>query len=316
MVKKMELDAVRAELAETESMLAAAKAEGDFVGELQFEEKINALSLRLGNLADAMEHLASVALYFGGRPVYGSKGIFADFAGKTLDSFQELVTKKFASLEMGDLGKRGPVPLKEASQLMITNVARGSFGFILEEAASNSSLTDTALRRVLDDVTEVIFRTSDLDESVFEEVAESLDQRMLSSLKDLFHTLDESAATLRIVEGQRDFLLDHAAIKRARNRTEAMEINEKDDQIILGELIGLLPATKRFEFRLPNGQLLKGVVSATAADAYYSSVHDKRDAPVGKSWKARMKVREVKKRNSATKILYTLLALEEEVSKP
>ncbi|HMQ34882.1 MAG TPA: hypothetical protein PKD53_29445, partial [Chloroflexaceae bacterium] len=67
----------------------------------------------------------------------------ANFAGKAIDRYQDLLAKRYASLESGPLGDRGPVPLHPNAQMLITEVARGSFGFMLEEASEPTSLVDT-----------------------------------------------------------------------------------------------------------------------------------------------------------------------------
>ena len=74
--------------------------------------------------------------------------------------FQDLVSKRLATLESGPLASRGPVPLREKAQLMITDVARGSFGFVLEEEPSSDALTNTPLQIVVEEMSELIYRLS------------------------------------------------------------------------------------------------------------------------------------------------------------
>ncbi|MDN3685565.1 hypothetical protein QW180_26405 [Vibrio sinaloensis] len=63
------------------------------------EKKLEKLDTEISLLNNASETHASVALFFGGEPVLGSKGILASFAGNVLDNFQELINKAFASKE-------------------------------------------------------------------------------------------------------------------------------------------------------------------------------------------------------------------------
>lgn len=143
MLKKLEVDALKADLAALTALLAARTEDDDPVGWLQLSSRKADLERELTQIEATPETRAAVALFFGGRPVLGSKGIAANFAGKAIDRYQDLLAKRYASLESGPLGDRGPVPLHPNAQMLITEVARGSFGFMLEEASEPTSLVDT-----------------------------------------------------------------------------------------------------------------------------------------------------------------------------
>src|SRR3546814_19009451 len=96
------------------------------------------LNRRLREIEAAPSTSAGVGLFFGGRPVVGSYGIQAEFGAKAVAEFQTLVSNTFAAAE-GTLGARGPVPQRARTQLMLPDLARGSFGFLLSKS------DDTAL---------------------------------------------------------------------------------------------------------------------------------------------------------------------------
>ena len=207
---------------------------------------------------------AAVALYFGGRPVIGSRGILADFGARAVESFQNLVSTRFAALE-GPLGERGPIPQRERSALMITEVAHGSFGFVLEESEAPSApeLPVASLNEVVDEVCGLIPRLSASAPSrerrrlTLRVVPEALDKRVLGCLQSFFRILNDSGATLRIVEDRREFSLRSDMIARAKERTDAMNV-EESSEVIEGRLF-LLPDARRFELHpLGGGQSLKG----------------------------------------------------------
>jgi len=251
-----------------------------------------------------------VGLFFSGRPVYGSKGVLADFAGKALDCFQDLISKHFATMEVGQLGTRGPIPIRPETQLMVTDVARGSFGFVLEEAAANEQLVDTVLARAVDDVAELVTRLASADPSAFEEAVEGLEQRVLGSAKNFFRTLDDAGAAIRIVEGDRDHSLTYADVQRARHRTDEMQIQEHGDVELRGRLVGLMPIHRRFEFhRDDTGEIISGTVSKDAGLAYVGGAQQSFDNPLNANWRALFRVREVTSRARKPKSFFTLLKL-------
>lgn len=315
MLRKLELDGLRSDLAAVEGLLADAESAGDPVGKLQYARRHEELEEQISRIKGIPEHTAGVALFFGGNPVIGSKGIMADFAGRSLETFQEMIAKRFAMLETGELGRRGPIPLKSSTQMMITDVARGSFGFVLEEATDNHNLADTPLKLAVDEVSGLVTRIASADEELFEAAVESVDQRLLGALRDFFKNLDDAGATLRIVEDSRDQSLGRSDIARARQRTEAMEIEENETDTLVGELLGLVPVHRRFELRLvATGETIYGAVSADLSKTYVASLHDDLGNPTGKVWRTKMRIREVRARQRPAKLTYTLLGLMEQVT--
>ena len=68
----------------------------------------------------------------------GSRGILANFGGKMLEIYQDLVSKRFAASELTEpLSARGAIPLRNNTQLLVTEVARGFFGFVLTQPSTD-----------------------------------------------------------------------------------------------------------------------------------------------------------------------------------
>lgn len=310
MLKKLELDSLRADLSAVDALLAARTEQEDPIGWFQFSSRKHELEEALSRVAGSQEMHAGVALFFNGRPVFGSKGIRADFAGQAIDRFQDLVSKRFASLESGPLAARGPVPLRENAQMMITDVARGSFGFVLEESSNETDpMIVTPLKHVVEEISELVFKISSPDEDVFESSVESLDDRLLAALKQFFELLDDSGATLRIVEGQKEFNLDHDAVRLARDRAETLQITERADQTIIGTVY-LLPTARKFELHVQgSGEIIKGNISPGCLGELLGDGTEIPDAVVGRLWETRMNVREIHERNRTPKFNYTLTTL-------
>lgn len=307
MVKKLELQTLSAEVAAVEALLGSRSAGDDPVGHFQFTQRLAELRQELERIGEAPDLTGSVALFFTGAPVVGSHGIKADFAGKAVEIFQDIVSKRFAANEVGDLGGRGPVPMRSSSDLLLTNVARGSFGVVLEENASNQPLAETELKVVLEEVIETIGLAAGEDAEPFEDLLERIDTRYLRSLGEFFKLLDEGDATVRLVEGEQDRQFTAIEIHRARERTGAAQIEERDNEHLVGRLY-LLPAHRRFELTLDSGEIIWGPVSGEFATAHLEAVRGLNNV-VGKRWRVRARVRVVTRPNRPPKTTYRLLGL-------
>lgn len=282
----------------------------DVFGQVSLASRLAEIEAQLAALEAAPEGPAgSVALMFGGEPVFGSRAINAEFATQALGAFQELVTRRVAANELGLLGGRGPLPLHGSASLAITDIIRGSVGFYLEEATSNFPLVDTVVKTAIDEVTRIIISAGAEDAVGFEEEIGDVDHRLLLSLKEFFKALDDRQATVRIVEDNRDASLDRNAVKRARERVDLTEIEEQVSDAVVGELLGVLPESRRFEMRLAvTGEIIKGVVAPEVARKYLELAES--DAGVaGRNWRVKMRIREVRERNKPPRQLYKLLGL-------
>src|SRR6266513_3170272 len=120
-LKKLEIEAIRADLAQLEQLLSSTSEDEDPICYRQFMSKKEELSAHLVELDKEENTNAAVGVFFSGRPVYGSKGVLADFASKAVAAFQDVVSKRLAATEAGTLGQRGPVPFRPSSDLMITD---------------------------------------------------------------------------------------------------------------------------------------------------------------------------------------------------
>jgi hypothetical protein len=124
-LRKLERDRARAVLASINATLEQLTDE-DVMMRFGLESRRDELLASIGDLDKVEDHSASAALFFGGRPVVGNRGIESEFGGNVLTKFQDLVAKLLAAQEVGSLGQRGVVPNKAAATLHITNIVRGS----------------------------------------------------------------------------------------------------------------------------------------------------------------------------------------------
>lgn len=267
MPRKLTLNSLTSDRFAVEKLLNESIEYSDIAGELQYSARLDSLNAEIAALEGAVPNNGSVALFFGGKPVLGSQGILASFAGHVLEDFQELINKTFAFKESGGLGERGAIPLKGCSDLMVTQVAKGSFGFVLDEVSEQMEITETALKVTIEDVMDLIDASALSDEEFFEQKLESLDKRVLLSLKNFFVTLDKAESTLRVVSDKHEYVFDSQRIHRARKRTEATQVDESEADMQL-TLLGLLPEVGKFEAFSEDTGIIHGTVAKSATEQY------------------------------------------------
>lgn len=312
MMRRLEVEALRADLSSIDALLKQRSRADDPVGWFQFNQRKTEIEDRLSALLHATKQAAAVALFFGGRPVIGSKGILADFGARAVESFQSIVSTRFAALE-GPLGERGPVPQRERSALMITEVARGSFGFVLEEAdgSVSSELSVTSVKEVVDEVCDLIHKlalSGDEEDENSDGLPEALDKRLLGCLQGFFRLLDDSGATLRIVEDRREFSLLPEMIANAKHRTDALNVDERSESAE-GRLF-LLPEARRFELHpLGGGPTLKGSVAPDALASVTTPTGNISEGIIGSITKVSLRVRELKFQQREGRQSYQLLRI-------
>lgn len=304
-IQKLEGDRLQAEFSSLSRMLAEL-GERDVVMRLGLEDRLIELRAELDELGHGGGELASAALFFGGAPVIGNRGIESEFGSRALSIFQDLVAKQLAH-ETGGLGQRGIVPNKGAAKLHITDVVRGSFGFVLEEIDSQTPLIDSSLKESVDHVSDLIAAFGEDDEERFQATVSETDERVLSTAKTFFEHMRQAGATFRLVNGEKDRVLSALAIARAENRATTTSVGD-DEERIEGVFSVALPEGHQMEFRTDGP---RGVIRGRVDRNYSSSAV----VNLNKEWMerraiGRFRVRKVLKDGSLVRENFTLLGLE------
>jgi len=305
-LRKLERDFVRADLAAVKGLLAQLGDE-DVMARLGLEARRDELQQTIAHFDEASDvPVASAALFFGGGPVIGARGIETEFAGSAVTKFQDIVAKVLAH-ETGGLGQRGIVPNKGASTLHITNIVRGSFGFLLEEVNSQQPLMETSLKTAVDEATHLLEALGEPDEEQFRTAVEATDDRVLATAREFFELMRQSGATLRLVAGATDRSFGSEAVARAAERATSTTVEDAEERIP-GQLAGVLPDAHQFEFRAgPDRGTIRGKVSRSfTADQL---------ARFNRDWvnvdaTARVNVKRVRRNGAIVRESFTLLALD------
>jgi hypothetical protein len=301
---KLKRDRLSAELVSVERMLATLTDDDVFM-RLDLEERRNELKAWSEQVSRDPETAASVALFFGGRPVVAALGIEAEFGGSAVTKFQDLLAK--IMMQEFPLGQRGPVPKKGAATMHITNIVRGSFGFLMQEMQPQGALIGTNLSSAVESATRLMVALGAPSELDFQDIASDMDQRTLTTAAEFFGLLRQNDATFRIVASGQDRSFTRADIAAALDRAGKTVVDEFD-QDLPGQLSGTLPEAHTFEFRSYTGDLYNGkVVKSLTADvlAQWNSTH------IGLSASAKIRTRVVRKDGAPVRYSYTLLGLSE-----
>lgn len=304
MPRKLRIDSLKAELISVRALLAEAQEVGDPVGQIQYKERLNLIIKEIESIDGEIEALASVAIYFGGKPVFGSRGILAQFASVAIEEFQNLITKVQAVNILGKIGERGRIPEIVNTDLMITEITKGSFGFILEEITTQEPLFDSSLKNTVDLVSDIIAKTCDINEEYFEEVLSQIDSRVLISLNKFLMNLDTNEASLRIVENDKEFIINEQSAHRGRVRTETTVIEEEMTPYE-GLFIGFLPDHRKFEFQIDNGEILYGTATIEATEQY-TALLKQGIGVINELWRVNLEVRIIKPLNRPERQVYKL----------
>jgi hypothetical protein len=305
-LRKLERDFAQADIAAVNGLLAQLSEE-DVMTRFGLESRLEELQQSLAALeAEADEPMASAALFFGGQPVIGSRGIESEFGGAAITKFQDLIAKVLAH-EAGSLGQRGVVPNKGASTLHITNIVRGSFGFMLEEVSPQHQIVGTPLKAAVDEATRLLDAFGEPDEEQFRSAVETIDQRVLGTAREFFDLIRQGGATLRVVAGERDKSFGAEAVARAADRATSTLVQD-GEEVVAGQLAGVLPDAHQFEFRAgeERGTLRGAVDRAIPSDQLGRFNRDLVNVPST----ARFRVKRVLRNDVVVRESYTLLSLD------
>lgn len=266
MMKKIERDFITANLATVEGLIREMTP-SDFVTRYGLESRRDELKAELDTLEAVDTPEASSALFFGGAPVMGSRGIRSDFGASAIARYQDLVSKVHAIRELGNLGERGVVPARELSKLQITGVVHGSFGFQFEELPEQLTMSDTRLKETVDQVSKLMIAFDEVDDDAFTAAVADVDDRVVAAVRDFFEFVRTGDATFRIVSGEIDKSFDQSSIARAIERARITSVRE-DDVTFSGSLNGVLPENRDFEYRTATERgVIKGKIARLIPDA-------------------------------------------------
>jgi hypothetical protein len=202
---------------------------------------------------------ARTVLFFSGEPVYGSRGIDAEFAAHALLPFLEMVKTEYSAAKHGRVGERGPRRDEDEARLVISGLPRGSFGIELEHGASNDLFSEEQLSDVLVRLTDALSAAGKSDED-FVHALENLSPRVYGRLKEFFKSLHDYNANIRMQTGDLEFSLDQNHVAQAFSRVNSVHTVENEVEKS-GVFRGATLDTWTFNFRTDDGVTISGKLS-------------------------------------------------------
>jgi len=247
--------------------------------------------------------LSRTVLFFSGQPVFGTRGIDAEFAAKVLDPFLAMVKTQYAATKHGSVGTRGPRRDEAEAKLLLTGLPRGSFGLELSQPEQQDLFAGEHLSKVLVQLTGVIKSAGESDEG-FALAMGDASPRVLQRLKDFFKIVADNRADVRVVSGDLECKLDRSQVAQAYERVSGTESSEDVVQM-KGVFRGVTLDSGRFDFRTDADETIAGRIADDVSD-------DDLDAMPGltnQQCVAKLRVTTITIRSGATRTLYELLSL-------
>lgn len=259
---------LRADLATIDGFLAAY---GDRrpLGRLSWESRRQAVVQELATLEAPQREKAVVDLTFAGGPVLDEqRGIRASFASRALALFEESVAAVAAAIG-SDTGVRrsGPIPNRLENTLFVTAVARGSFGFRLEERDPEPStvMVPTPLA-VATTATQVILEAAARGDEALADALSMVPERAVVKLHEFANYLSNQAAYCTISsQGRKVRINDDEQLAAICQRLEPSRISQEEREVI-GVIGGAMPHFRQFEMTPDGGEPLRGTIGDEIAD--------------------------------------------------
>lgn len=247
-------NSLTSEIAELESIISRLP-EGDVITRMSFQDRLAAARKKQREWPTA-EPSETATLVFRGKPVDGSHGISASFAGSATKVFSEAFNAVCAGFRE-KLSYMGPISRKH--DLMITGTAVGSFGFLFEipnvgGSVESGKRPDDALEKV-----KQIFRsTAEGSDEEVAEVVSTIHPRAVRKVRAFLEFLDRQDATCGLEFRSGHFKYrSKDQLRQSIKRLQPRYIKEETVTKI-GSFKGFLPDSRTFEFEDVGKSIFKG----------------------------------------------------------
>lgn len=242
-----------------DTLLSEKDAVERLLARLPDEDEFNRIGLegRLKSIQSALDSLGAPArksfdatLTFEGGPVINSYGISAEFGGEAAKLFVEAV-ETIAASRSGALPKRGPAPHRGASRLVITDVAKGSFGFKLEEYSPEYQGTlfkEDQADDAIGWMCELLNALLQNDERCVEKFSLEVSPRAFSTIRQFLAVLDKHQAMFSVSTSSTNFRFSNVDEVKLAIETLAHKVIQERTISLQGQFIGVLPKQRSFEF--------------------------------------------------------------------
>ncbi|HEX7340209.1 MAG TPA: hypothetical protein VF271_09795 [Rhodanobacteraceae bacterium] len=263
-----------------EAQLASLSA-GALLTRGSMESRLRQVEESLNSLPGLGFEPARAYLTFKGKPVSGTHGVAAEFGSKAVNAFVDAVAAVAASCQT-TLRNMGPIPHRGENQLLITDIARGSFGFELEERGNGQLplMDESPVKTALERTRVLLQNSAEGNDEGLADAADGLDRRALKSLHKFVSTLVEDDALCALQLGDELFrFADMGQVRHSFERLSDDNVHE-EKRTLSGRFNGMIPVRRTFEFQAANGEVLVGRAgdAVTTPDSINDHLHEKVEA--------------------------------------
>ncbi len=237
------------------SDLIEGAPEGSIITRSGLEHRLREVEAQLEPYEGVSPRMMQARLLFAGGPVAGDYGIGADFCGEAVSQFAKALAMVGASQDQ-PLSSTGPVPGSDDFRILITGVARGSFGFHVREASDQSVMygESTAVEVAVGKVKRILQASMGSDEQLAEAV-ETSDGRALRAIQGFLKVVSDAGAVCGLsFDGDEFRFHDSEQVRRSQERLGSEYIRESD-VLLAGQFLGLFPVNPRAQFRITGGDV-------------------------------------------------------------
>lgn len=270
-MRYIEIERLRSEIGTVECFLTELPDDA-IIERKSWESRLESLREQLAE-AEARPQALPLSITFRGAPVGASRSIDATFAAKAVKAFVEAIDTVTASLVIDDLRGHGRLPGAGTRSLRIVDTAVGSFGFELELPPAHGLETEPSPSQEDDPHVQAITTTLQLlgeaasdDEETISDLIAEIHPRAAAKVRAFADVLHDNDALLAVAFADRQLRFDNKEqVRRVVDALVDSDISEQTEQHP-GTLLGVLPESRLFEARLPDGKLIQGKIDRTVSD--------------------------------------------------
>lgn len=214
---------------------------------VSLEKRIAILQSELDSIGTIKHFDTSIKLWFGGEAVYGSMGIFADFASKTSTILSNMIASKYIEIISGKptQSERGKIKGVGKGKMYISNILHGSFGYEMGWI-KNDLFSEQDASQAIKEVISLIDIAAK-DEEHLEDVLLHESPRTITYLRNFYKTVSETSNMLKMESGLNHTELSKGDLQIGYSRIKQSNITETYTTME-ARLSGIFTDSGTFEF--------------------------------------------------------------------
>lgn len=193
---------------------------------VSLEKRIAILQSELDSIGTINHFDTSIKLWFGGEAVYGSMGIFADFASKTSTILSNMIATKYIEIISGKPtpSERGKIKGIGKGKMYISNILHGSFGYEMGWI-KNDLFSEQDASQAIEEVISLIDIAAK-DEEHLEDVLQQESPRTITYLRNFYKAVSTTSNMLKMESGLHHTELSKGELQIGYSRIKESNITE------------------------------------------------------------------------------------------